>query len=447
MMIKRLSELSDVQMEKLLRSDVKDVTSATKKILEDVRKNGDGAVIKYTKKFDGAVLRNLEVTEEEIRNAEASVDAKLIKHLERAALNIAAFHDKQLDDELWLEEFGPGITLGQKTTPLDRVGAYVPGGLASYPSTALMTVIPAKVAGVPVVIMCTPPRPDGTVNPLTLAAADIAGADRVFKVGGTQAIAAMAYGTKSIPKVDKIVGPGNVYVTAAKMLVRNDVEIDFPAGPSEIVILADQPFEKKRVSALQKHLLSAQQTEALTKTATIIASDMVAQAEHDPASVAILVATSQKLAKAVDAEMKKQTKKALRKDVIAKALKKGAILIADDLKQGIEFVNALAPEHLELMVPDPLKVLNDIRHAGAIFIGGYSPVAAGDYASGANHVLPTMRYARVLSGLDVAHFTKKSSIQIISKSGLRDLKDTIIALAKAEGLEAHAESIRKRFEK
>lgn len=430
MMIKRISELGDAQMEKLLRSDVKDVTSAVKRILEDVQRNGDSAVAKYTKKFDGVALKNLEVTEEEIRDAEVSVDAKLIKHLERAALNISAFHGEQLNDELWLKEFGPGITLGQKTTPLDKIGAYVPGGLASYPSTALMTIIPAKVAGVPEVIICTPPRPDGTVNPLTLAAADIAGADRIFKVGGAQAIAAMAYGTKSIPKVDKIVGPGNVYVTAAKMLVRNDVEIDFPAGPSEVVILADQPFEK-----------------SLTKTATIIASDMVAQMEHDPASVAILVTTSQKLAKAVDVEVKKQMKEAPRKDIIANALKKSAILIADDLKQGIEFVNAIAPEHLELIVPEPMKVLKDIRHSGAIFVGEYSPVAAGDYASGTNHVLPTMRYARVLSGLDTRHFTKRSSVQIITKSGLRDLKDTIIALAEAEGLEAHAESVRKRFEK
>ncbi|UZE92003.1 MAG: histidinol dehydrogenase [Methanosarcinales archaeon] len=430
MMIKRISELGDAQMEKLLRSDVKDVTSAVKRILEDVQRNGDSAVVKYTKKFDGAALKNLEVTEEEIRDAEVSVDAKLIKHLERAALNISAFHSEQLDDELWLKEFGPGITLGQKTTPLDKIGAYVPGGLASYPSTALMTVIPAKVAGVPEVIICTPPRPDGTVNPLTLAAADIAGADRIFKVGGAQAIAAMAYGTKSIPKVDKIVGPGNVYVTAAKMLVCNDVEIDFPAGPSEVVILADQPLEK-----------------SLTKTATIIASDMVAQMEHDPASVAILVTTSQKLAKAVDVEVREQMKKALRKDIIANALKKSTILIADDLKQGIEFVNAIAPEHLELIVPEPMKVLKDIRHSGAIFVGEYSPVAAGDYASGTNHVLPTMRYARVLSGLDTRHFTKRSSVQIITKSGLRDLKDTIIALAEAEGLKAHAESVRKRFEK
>jgi len=430
MMIKRLSDLSDGEMKKLLRSDVRDVTSAVKKILEDVRKNGDSAVIKYTKKFDGAKLKNLEVTEEEIRSAEASVDAKLIKHLERAALNIAAFHGKQLDDELWLEEFRPGIKLGQKTTPLDRIGAYVPGGLASYPSTALMTVIPAKVAGVPEVVMCTPPRPDGTVNPLTLVAADIAGADRIFKAGGAQAIAAMAYGTKSIPKVDKIVGPGNVYVTAAKMLVRNTVEIDFPAGPSEVVILADQPFEKE-----------------LARNASIIASDMVAQAEHDPSSTAILVTTSQELAKAVDTETKKQMKKAQRKDTVSKALKKSAILIAEDLKQGIEFVNALAPEHLELMVPNPLKVLESVRHAGAIFVGEYSPVAAGDYASGTNHVLPTMRYARVLSGLDTRHFTKRSSVTVISKPGLQDLKDTIIALAKAEGLGAHAESVRKRFEK
>ncbi|ATZ60878.2 MAG: histidinol dehydrogenase [Methanosarcinales archaeon Met12] len=427
MNIKRLSELNDAQMRNLLRSDVEEVTSVVKRILEDVLKNGDSAVIKYTKKFDDAVLKNLEVIEEDIKDAEASIDAKLIKHLEKAARNIAAFHDEQLNDELWLTEFRPGIMLGQKTTPLDRIGAYVPGGTASYPSTALMTVIPAKVAGVREVCICTPPRPDGTVNPLTLAAAGIAGANRIFKVGGAQAIAAMAYGTKSIPKVDKIVGPGNVYVTAAKMLVRNDVEIDFPAGPSEIVILTDQVSE--------------------AKIASFIASDMIAQAEHDASSVAILITTSKKLAEKVDGEIERQVKKSLRKDVITRSLKRSAILVADDLEQGIDFVNTIAPEHLELMVPDPLNVLKNIKHAGAIFIGEYSPVAAGDYAVGTNHVLPTMRYARVLSGLDVAHFAKKSSIHIISKSGLRDLKDTIIALAEAEGLEAHANSVRKRFER
>lgn len=432
MNIKQLSEIEEAQIELLLSrgADIRAAMKVAKDILNDVRENGDSAIIRYTKKFDGADIQSLEVTDEEIEKAEKSVDEKLIEHLERAAHNITAFHSAQLSDEVWLSELQPGIVLGQKTTPLERVGAYVPGGTASYPSTALMTVIPAKVAGVSEVVVCTPPRSDGTVNPLTLAAADIAGADRVFKVGGVQAVGCVAYGTESIPKVDKIVGPGNVYVTAAKMLVRNDVEIDFPAGPSEIVILAHRVSEKNRA-----------------KTASFIASDMVAQTEHDSTSLAILVTTSEKLAKKVDSEIEKQVKKSLRKDIITMSLKRSAILIADDLEQGLDFVNTIAPEHLELMVPDPLNVLKNIKHAGAIFIGEYSPVATGDYAAGTNHVLPTMRYARVLSGLDVAHFTKKSSIHIISKSGLRDLKDTIIALAEAEGLEAHADSIRKRFEK
>ncbi|MDI6860019.1 MAG: histidinol dehydrogenase [Methanocellales archaeon] len=432
MMIKRLSELSDAEMGRLLRRevDLEKAMDVAKKILADVRENGDAALIKYTKKFDGVELKELEVTEEERRNAERSMDKKLIKHLERASLNIAAFHGEQLKENLWLSEFTPGRTLGQKIVPLESVGAYVPGGLASYPSTALMTVIPAKVAGVEDVIVCTPPKPDGTVDPLTLVATNIAGADGIYKVGGAQAIAAMAFGTETIPKVDKIVGPGNIYVTAAKMLVRNEVETDFPAGPSEIMILADQPSREDQ-----------------SKKASIIASDMIAQAEHDPMSLAILVTTSQELAKAVSGKLNVQGKKVQRKDIVAKALEHSAILTVSDLEEGIEFINEFAPEHLELMTSDPLSVLKKIKHAGAIFIGEYSPVAGGDYAYGANHVLPTGGYARVFSGLNVDHFTKKTSIQILSKEGLRSLKDVIIALARAEGLEAHADSIKKRFER
>ncbi|HIH36740.1 MAG TPA: histidinol dehydrogenase [Methanocellales archaeon] len=431
MIIKRLSELSDTEIERLVHREIalQKSMERVKSILADVQEKGDAALIKYTKEFDGVELKELEVTEEEMQEAERSLDKELIRYLESASINIATFHGEQLKEDLWLSEFAPGMLLGQKTEPLERVGAYVPGGSASYPSTALMTVIPARVAGVEDVIVCTPPKPDGKIDPLTLVATNIAGADSVYKVGGAQSIAAMAYGTETIPKVDKIVGPGNVYVTAAKMLVRNEVEIDFPAGPSEVMILADQPLDK-----------------SLNKKASIIASDMVAQAEHDPRSLSVLITTSDELAKAVSCELKVQGKKAQRNDVIAKALERSAILTVNDLEEGIEFVNKFAPEHLELMISDALSVLKKIKHAGSIFIGDYSPVAGGDYAYGTNHVLPTGGYARVLSGLNVDHFTKKTSIQILSKEGLDSIKDDIIALARAEGLEAHADSIRKRFE-
>ncbi|MFC1787337.1 histidinol dehydrogenase [Halobacteriota archaeon] len=431
MIIKQLSDLNDTEIERLLNREIalQNVMESVKNIIADVQEKGDAALIKYAKEFDKVEIKELEVTEEERQDAETYLDKELIKYLEIASLNIAAFHGEQSKEDMWLSEFSPGITLGQKISPLECVGSYVPGGLASYPSTALMTVIPAKVAGVEDVIVCTPPKPDGSIDPLTLVAANIAGADNIYKVSGAQSIAAMAYGTETIPKVDKIVGPGNVYVTAAKMLVRNEVETDFPAGPSEIMILADQPLNK-----------------SLTKKASIIASDMIAQAEHDPMSLSILITTSQELMKAVSSELKVQGKKAQRKDSVTKAIESSAILTVKDLDEGIKFINKFAPEHLELMISDPLSVLKKIKHAGSIFIGDYSPVAGGDYAYGSNHVLPTGGYARVLSGLNVDHFTKKTSIQMLSKEGLRSMKDIIIALAKAEGFEAHADSIRKRFE-
>ncbi|NYT00997.1 MAG: histidinol dehydrogenase [Methanocellales archaeon] len=431
MIIKRLSDLNDTEIDRLLNREIaiQRAMESVKNIIADVKEKGDAALINYAKEFDKVEIKELEVTEEERQGAERYLDKELIGYMERASLNIAAFHGEQLKEDMWLSEFSLGITLGQKIAPLDCVGAYVPGGLASYPSTALMTVIPAKVAGVEDVIVCTPPKPDGSIDPLTLVATNIAGADKIYKVSGAQAIAAMAYGTETIPKVDKIVGPGNVYVTAAKMLVNNDVETDFPAGPSEIMILADQPLNK-----------------SLTKKASIIASDMIAQAEHDPMSLSILITNSEELMKAVSGELKAQVKKAQRKDSVKKAIESSAILTVKDLDEGIEFINKFAPEHVELMISDPLSVLKKIKHAGSIFIGDYSPVAGGDYAYGANHVLPTGGYAKVFSGLNVDHFTKKTSIQMLSKDGLRSIKDAIIALARAEGFEAHAESIKKRFD-
>ncbi|MCL2549868.1 MAG: histidinol dehydrogenase, partial [Methanimicrococcus sp.] len=355
----------------------------------------------------------------------ASLDQTLVGHLRKAAKNIRCFHQDQLPEESWYVENTPGIVLGQKTLPLERVGCYIPGGRASYPSTVLMTALPAKVAGVPEIVVCTPPRADGTVHPLTLAACKIAGVDRIFKTGGAQAIAGMAYGTKSIPKVDKIVGPGNVYVTYAKMKIRDEAEIDFPAGPSEVLIIADDFADIKMTAA-----------------------DVLAQAEHDPNSISVVVTTSEKFAKAIVLEIEKQTVGAKRKEIIEAALLNSAVLIADSLEDCVVFSNRFGPEHLQIMINPEAEdgVLNQIKNAGSVFVGNYAPVPAGDYASGTNHVLPTSGYVRTYSGLNTAHFLKSFTVQKISKEGLGEIKDAVIALAEAEGLYEHAESIRKRFE-
>lgn len=417
MLTKRISELTDEETRRLTSrgKGLADVMAAVVPILDDVKKNGDAALRKYTQQFDKAAIKEIEVPGKEIDSALQSIDDAHIAHLKNAAANIRAFHKAQLQKD-WIKEFGPGIKLGQHITPLDSVGAYVPGGRASYPSTALMTVIPAKVAGVENVVVCTPPRQDGSVNPLTLAAANIAGADRVFCIGGVQAVAAMAYGTETVPKVDKIVGPGNVYVTAAKMAC--GTAIDFPAGPSEVLIIADG-------SAKADH----------------IAADMLAQAEHDPDAISVLVTTSDELAKKVRQNMELQLKTSARLDIIRRSLDNAAILTGT-LDECIGFSNRFAPEHLEIMTD--VNILGRIRHAGSIFIGNYAPVSAGDYASGTNHVLPTAGYARMFSGLNTDYFVTKSSVQIIDKKGLDSIGDTIIELAEAEGLPAHANAVRVR---
>lgn len=412
-----ISHLSERETARLLNrsTGLSDVMASVNSILEDVRKNGDAALRNYTFQFDRANIKDIEVSHKEIHEAVFSLDRKLISHLKKAALNIRTFHEAQVQKD-WIKEFAPGIMLGQRITPLGTVGAYVPGGRASYPSTALMTVIPAKVAGVREVIICTPPQPDGMVNPLTLAAAHIAGADRVFRVGGVQAIAAMAYGTETIPKVDKIVGPGNVYVTAAKMAC--GTAIDFPAGPSEVLIIADG-----------------------SARADFIASDMIAQAEHDPNAVSILVTSSEELAKKVELEIEFQMKNEARQEIIKKSLESAAILTGS-LDECIEFSNGFAPEHLEIMTEQ--DILGRIKYAGSIFIGPYAPVSVGDYASGTNHVLPTAGYARTLSGLNTDHFITKSSVQILEKKGLEGISETVIGLAEAEGLLAHANAVKVR---
>jgi len=419
MLFKPISQLTLIEQERLLKREtaLKDVLAPVTSILNEVKEKGDAALRKFTLQFDKANIDEIEVSHKEIHEAVFSLENKLLNYLKKASLNIRAFHETQLQKD-WMKEFSPGIKLGQRITPLEVAGAYVPGGRATYPSTALMTIIPAKVAGVKKVIICTPPKPDGTVDPLTLAAAHIAGADQVFRVGGVQAIAAMAYGTETIPKVDKIVGPGNVYVTTAKMYC--GVAIDFPAGPSEVLIIADA-----------------------SARADFIASDMIAQAEHDPNAVSILVTSSYELAEKVIQEIGVQSKAANRNEIIQKSLENAAILIGS-LDECIEFSNKYAPEHLEIMTHE--DILERIKHAGSIFVGPYAPVSAGDYASGTNHVLPTAGYARALSGLNTDHFIKRSSVQIIEKNGLESISETIIGLAQAEGLWAHANAVKIRME-
>ncbi|MDI3539101.1 MAG: histidinol dehydrogenase [Methanolobus sp.] len=424
MLYKRLSEMSREEKDRLIRrgGELADVRDTVASILQDVRHNGDAALRLYTRKFDGAELGAIEVSEQEMDEAMQSIDASLLKHLEFAAGNIRKFHQAQMPEKVWFMELSPGIELGQKFTPLESVGAYVPGGRASYPSTALMTIIPAKVAGVRNVVMCTPPGADGRINPLTLAAARIAGADHVYKVGGVQAIGAMAYGTETVRSVCKIVGPGNVYVTAAKMQVRDKAEIDFPAGPSEVLIITDDSAD-----------------------ARMAASDIIAQAEHDPNAVSVLVTTSAQLAEEVHAEVLAQASQTARADIVRSSLANAAVILAGSLEECIEFSNDFAPEHLEIMVLEPDYVLERIENAGSIFVGNYAPVPVGDYASGTNHVLPTAGYAKIYSGLNISHFMKSASIQRISKQGLETLKDAVISIAEKEGLKGHADSIRTRF--
>lgn len=421
-----MSELVDEEAKGLLSRglDVQAVMPAVVEIVNEVQERGDRALADLTERFDGVRIGKVRVGADEIEKAGDQVPEKLKKALEIALENIAAFHHQELDRDLWMTETSPGVLAGQMVVPLDSVGAYVPGGRAAYPSSALMTVVPAKVAGIERVIVCTPPGKEGKVNPITLVAAEMAGADEIYRVGGVQAVSAMAFGTESIRPVQKIVGPGNVYVTAAKLLLRSTVEIDMPAGPSEVLIIADYSAEP-----------------------VVLASDMIAQAEHDPQSISVLVTDDEDLAIATRAEVEKQALEAARREIVKKSLERAAILVAESMEEAVAFSNNFAPEHLEIIVRDPMDVLGKIRNAGSVFLGPYTPVAAGDYASGTNHVLPTSGYARAFSGLNVDAFVKKITVQKISKEGLSLLKDAITILAEAEGLDAHAESVRKRLAK
>jgi len=399
------------------RSDLDRVKGPVSEIIGRVRAEGDAALLDLTRKFDGIDIEEIAVSDEEREAAYDQVDTQLVESLIEAEARISRFHELQRGRDLWLQEMEPGVTLGVKTTPLSRIGAYVPGGRAAYPSTALMCTIPAKVAGVQEICCCTPPP----TSPITLVALDIAGVDEIYRVGGAQAIAAMAIGTDTIPRVEKIVGPGNVYVTAAKMLLRDEAEIDFPAGPSEIAILADS-----------------------TANPVFIAADILAQAEHDPNAACVLVTTDAALADAVTEQVKRMAAGAARREIVEKALDHSGYIVAGDLDEAVATVDGIAPEHLSLQVADPLGILNRVRNAGSIFVGPYAAVACGDYASGTNHVLPTAGYARLYSGLDVNHFCRRSTVQMITREGLEAIGDVVETIADAEGLHAHAESVRVR---
>jgi histidinol dehydrogenase len=402
------------------RGSLEEVREPVERIIAEVRDGGDEALFELTARYDKVQLEHLKVTVEETRNAYTDVDEGVVSALSQAKANIEAFHRMQRPPDLWTTEVGPGLVLGVKTTPLDRVGVYVPGGRASYPSTVLMCTVPAKVAGVPHIIMCTPPP----VSPLTIVAADLAGVNAVYTVGGAQAIAAMALGTRTIPPVHKIVGPGNVYVTMAKMLLRDRVEIDSPAGPSEIAVLADRNADPR-----------------------FIAADILAQAEHDPKAACVLVTTDEVMVAKVGREIEKLLARADRREIIDKALQNCGYVLAKDLASGVELINFIAPEHLSIQVLDPQTALRGIRNAGSIFVGKYAAVALGDYASGTNHVLPTAGHAQVHSGLDVGHFMKRSSVQIVDREGLESIGNIVETLARAEGLHAHARSVAVRREK
>ena len=428
----RILKFSDADFGKQLQrieqraDDVPDAVEETvKAIIAAVRERGDTALFELSAKFDRIDLStdNIEVSATEIDTAMAAVSAESLAALQLAADRIATYHAKQ-KQETWLSTDEDDVLLGQMVRPLDRVGIYVPGGKAAYPSSVLMNAIPAKVAGVAEVIMVVP-MPGGEVNPHVLAAAKIAGVDRIFKLGGAQAVAALAYGTESIPRVDKITGPGNIYVATAKKLVFGQVDIDMIAGPSEILVINDG-----------------------SGNAAHIAADLLSQAEHDELASAILVTSSETMAVAVQGEVEKQLQQLSRETIARQSIDDfGAIILAEDLSEAIEFSNRIAPEHLELAVDNPFAILSAIRHAGAIFMGHHTPEAAGDYLAGPNHTLPTGGTARFFSPLSLDDFVKKSSILSFSEKGLQRLGNEIIQIAELEGLEAHAKSVSIRLEK
>lgn len=400
-----------------------DVAEQVSRILEEVRCRGDEAVIAYTKEFDHAVTEALEVPVSEMEAAKQRIDPAFLAVLEEAAENIRRYHQAQLKTGYLLDP-RPGVVMGQRILPLERVGVYVPGGTARYPSTVLMDVIPARIAGVDEVIVCSPPGPDGSLPDDILAAAAVAGVHRIFRMGGAQAVAALAYGTQSVPRVDKIVGPGNLYVATAKQLVYGQVDIDMIAGPSDILIVADE-------NSNPVHL----------------AADLLSQAEHDPLAQAVLATTSQSLAEAVQRELESQLAALPREETARQSIQHhGAIFVVDTLEQAVAVSNSIAPEHLELCVEQPFELLPLVRHAGSVFLGRHTPEALGDYLAGPNHTLPTEGTARFSSPLSVDDFQKKSSFLSYSSKALEEVADQVMLFARREGLEAHARSVEVRRE-
>ena len=400
-----------------------EIEAAVQEILDDVRQRGDQAVLDCIAKFDGVRLTELKVSEEEIAAAYAAADPQFVADLQQAAENIRAFHSRQVRNNFVITR-EDGVVLGQRVIPMERAGLYVPGGTASYPSSVLMNAIPAKLAGVDRIIMATPPGKDGKIAPAILTAAKIAGVTDIYKMGGAQAIAAMAYGTESVPKVDKIVGPGNIFVATAKQKVYGLVDIDMIAGPSEILVVADAAANPRHVAA-----------------------DLLSQAEDDRLATAVLVCDSMALAEAVRAELERQLPLLPREEIARTSIENnGKIIVAADLSEGIAIANEIAPEHLELCVEDPFAWLGKVRNAGSVFLGRHAPEALGDYWAGPNHTLPTLGTAKFSSPLSVEEFVKRSSFIYYTEDALENAKDGIMNLARQEGLEAHARSVAVRFE-
>lgn len=397
-----------------------DYAAVVQEILDNVKEQGDAALIDYTAQFDGAEIAAIRVSEEEITAGMAKVDPAFLQVLQRAKANISEFHEKQVTQGFMLTR--NGAVMGQRVLPLAKVGVYVPGGTAAYPSTVLMNVIPAKIAGVQKIVLVTPPLQDGSVNPAILAAAQIAGVDEIYRIGGAQAVAALAYGTESVPQVDKIVGPGNIYVAAAKRLVYGTVDIDMIAGPSDVLIVADE-----------------------TANPVHVAADLLAQAEHDVNAQAILVTTQRSLAEATQKEVAQQTAQLPRKAIIEQSIaKNGKIILVENLERALAVANEIAPEHLELAVADPFAWLDQVENAGSVFLGHNTPEVLGDYLAGPNHTLPTERTARFYSPLSVDDFVKHSQYLYYGEAAMKAVADDVILFAETEGLGGHANSIRLR---
>ncbi len=417
-----LNQLYDLLKQRSIEGQ-ENVENVVSRILQDVLKRGDEALFEYTEKFDGVKLDPIEVTEKEMDEAFKAIDKNLLDVIKRAAENIRAYHEKQRENS-WFMTKESGIILGQKIVPLKRVGVYAPAGSAPLPSTVLMDVIPAKVAGVEEIILCSPPGKDGRMNPLVLACARLAGVNRAFKIGGAQAVGAMAYGTKSVPKVDKIVGPGNIYVATAKKQVFGVCGIDMIAGPSEILVIADE-----------------------TANPAFVAADLLSQAEHDRLASAILVTTSKEMAYKVAEEVKIQLSKLERAEIASKSIEEyGSIIVASDIEEAVDIANTIAPEHLEVCTEVPFALLDDIKNAGAIFLGNYSPEPLGDYYAGPNHTLPTSGTARFFSPLGVYDFVKRQSVISYSKKAFDIASSDVAAFADAEGLTAHRNAVLIRTE-